>query len=473
MPRAPGQPAKKGALRGTRAGLRGRGERGCPSWPRRLDAGQAGQTRRAGRGGDRDPRRDDALGASLLERLLDGMPVITARVWIAAPDMRRASSPTGPRRSTRCSARSCCAAPTTTARDCGRGVLPRDDQLDVAGASLSPGLRAMTDRAGAAAPFAQAAALLADLAGDDVDQQDGSSGLAEADGAAATAAQAEDARGDPAGALVPPPPSGPMPDMLYLAVDGTGMPMRPAETTGRAGKGPDGRARTREVKLAALFTQTKTDDDGHPIRDPDSTSYLATLEPVEHFADLVQAEARRRGSEHIRQLVVIGDGARWIWNLADQRFPEATQIVDLYHAREHLHELAALLEFIIPDPTRGWPQRLTELDKGEIEALSAAARLYDLSGPKADIIDKAVTYFQTNAHRMRYAYYRKLGMFVGSGVVEAGCKSVLGATTQTLRHALDHPRRHRHHHPALPTRQPALQPARRRMNINGYRDLQI
>jgi hypothetical protein len=309
---------------------------------------------------------------------------------------------------------------------CRRGVLPRDEQLGVAGVSLSPGLRAMTARAGAAAPFAQAAALLADLAGITLTTKRVERS-AEAVGAAATAAQAEQTQAILHGTLVPPRPASPAQDMLYLAVDGTGVPMRASETTGRASKGPDGRARTREAKLAALFTQTRTDEHGHPVRDPDSTSYLATLDPVERFADLLQAEARRRGSEHIRQLVVIGDGARCIWNLAEQRFPEATQIVDLYHAREHLHQLAEHLAFIPPDPAAWLAQRLTDLDNGDIEALSAAARLYHLSGPKADEVDKAVAYFETNAHRMRYAHYRKLDMFVGSGVVEAGCKSVLGA----------------------------------------------
>ena len=309
---------------------------------------------------------------------------------------------------------------------CRRGVIPRDEQLDVAGVSLSPGLRAMTARAGAAVPFTRAASLLADLAGITLTAKRVERS-AEATGAAATAAQAEQTQAILHCRLVVPPQPAPLPDMLYLAVDGTGIPMRGSETTGRAGKGPDGRARTREAKLAALFTQTRTDQDGRPIRDPDSTSYLATLEPVEQFADLLQAEARRRGSDHIRQLVVIGDGARWIWNLANQRFPEATQIVDLYHAREHLHELAGLLEFIVPDPAAWLQARLTDLDNGDIEALSAAARLYDILGPKTGAVDKAIAYFETNAHRMRYAYYRKHGMFVGSGVVEAGCKSVLGA----------------------------------------------
>lgn len=309
---------------------------------------------------------------------------------------------------------------------CRRGVVPRDAQLGVTGVSLSPGLAAMTAHAGTAVPFAQAAALLADLAGVTLSTKRVER-CAEATGAAATAAQALQTRAILTGRIVPLPPPGPLPDMLYLAVDGTGLPMRATETTGRAGKHPDGRARTREAKLAALFTQTRTDADGRPARDPDSTSYVATLDPVETFADLVHAEARRRGSDHIRQLVVLGDGARWIWNLADRRFPAATQIVDLYHAREHLHELADLLAFIVTDPPTWLTNRLTDLDNGDIEALCRAARLYDLSGPKAAAVDKAVTYFETNAHRMRYAHYRSMGMFIGSGVVEAGCKTVLGA----------------------------------------------
>ena len=284
--------------------------------------------------------------------------------------------------------------------DCRRGVVPRDEQLGVARTSLSPGLAAMTARAGAAAPFAQAASLLADLAGITLSTKRVERS-AEAAGAAATAGQDAQAQAVLTGRVVPLPPPGPLPDMLYLAVDGTGLPMRATETTGRPAKNPDGRAHTREAKLAALFTQTKTDDEGRPVRDPDSTSYLATLEPVEHFAGLVQAEARRRGSDHIRQMVILGDGAHWIWNLAGHRFPEATQIVDLYHAREHLHELAGLLAFIVTDPAAWLADRLTDLDNGDIHAISRAARLYDLSGPKAQDVDREVAYFETNAHRMR------------------------------------------------------------------------
>jgi hypothetical protein len=94
--------------------------------------------------------------------------------------------------------------------------------------------------------------------------------------------------------------------------------MTAAETEDRPGKTDrpnlpdDGRARTREVKLACLFTQTTLDEDGHPVRDPGSSSYLASFAPAPEFAPLVGAEARRRGADHIRQLIVLGDGAVWI-----------------------------------------------------------------------------------------------------------------------------------------------------------------
>ena len=138
------------------------------------------------------------------------------------------------------------------------------------------------------------------------------------------------------------------------------------------------------------------------------------------------AEARRRGAGHIRQMVIPGDGAAWIWNLAGQHFPEATQIVDLYHAREHLHDLARLLEFMLGDHKDDWlAARLAELDAGNIEAICAAARTFPLTGKKASDLQTALGYFEHNAHRMCYAHFRKLGMFTGSGAVEEGCKTIV------------------------------------------------
>ncbi len=308
---------------------------------------------------------------------------------------------------------------------CGHGLAPRDGELGVEQASLSPGLRKMTARAAAAVPFARAATLLAELAGVGLTVKR-TERSAEADGAAAAQAISAQADAITARKLVPLPPPEPAPDMLYVAVDGTGVPVVAREAEGRRGKTGDGKARTREVKLACLFTQTSLDD-GHPVRDPASTTYLATFEPAGRFGQLLDAEARRRGCDYVRQLVVLGDGAAWIWNLAGQLFPAATEIVDLYHAREHLHDLANLAARLLAGHRDDWlAARLEELDAGNVQAILAAGRDLHFIGSLAAERDKALAYFEHNAHRMRYQHFRDLGMFIGSGVVEAGCKSIIG-----------------------------------------------
>jgi len=308
---------------------------------------------------------------------------------------------------------------------CGHGLAPRDAELGVAGQSMSPGLAAMNDRVAADGPFAKAAGLLADLAGVQITVKRVER-AAEASGTAKAAADRDRAALITARKLVPLPPSQ-LPDKLYAAIDGTGVPMTARETAGRDGKGEDGRARTREVKLAVFFTQDKLDEDGYPVRDPGSSSYLATFEPARVFTDLVEAEGIRRGAGHVRQFTILGDGAAWIWNIATAKFPEATQIVDLFHAREHLHELAGILEFMLGDQRQEWlAARLDDLDYGDIDGICTAARAYPLIGKKKDDVDKALGYFENNAPRMRYKWFRSRGLFVGSGVVEAGCKAIIG-----------------------------------------------
>ena len=308
---------------------------------------------------------------------------------------------------------------------CRHGLAPRDAGLGVAGQSMSPGLAAMNDRAAAAGPFAKAAGLLEGLAGVHLTVKRVER-AAEASGAVKAAAGRDRASLITARKLVPLPPS-PLPDKLYAAIDGTGVPVTAKETAGRDGKGEDGRARTREVKLAVFFTQDKLDAKGYPVRDPGSSSYIATFEPASVFAGFVEAEGIRRGAGHVRQFTILGDGAAWIWGIASSKFPEATQIVDLFHAREHLHDLARLLEFMLGDRKDEWlAARLEDLDYGDIDGICAAARAYPLVGVKKDDLDKALGYFENNAPRMRYRWFRSRGLFVGSGVVESGCKAVIG-----------------------------------------------
>ena len=311
-------------------------------------------------------------------------------------------------------------------RDCGHGFAPRDEQLGAAGTPLSPGLREMIARAGAEVPFGKAAALLADLAGVAVSART-IERSAEASGASARAAGAAEAAALRARAIRPLPPPEPVPDMLYVEVDGTGVPVRASETEGRQGKSEDGKAGTREVKLARLFTQSGLDAKGRPVMDPGSSSYVATFDGKDTLADLVEAEYLRRGGEHFRQVVALGDGAAWIWTMAGRLYPHATHIVDLYHAREHLTDLAAHLAFITPDPPQWLNDRLDDLDAGNIEAIIGAARQYPLEGITAEDLDKKLHYFEANAHRMHYARFRSLNMFVGSGAIEAGCKQIVAA----------------------------------------------
>jgi hypothetical protein len=194
---------------------------------------------------------------------------------------------------------------------CEHGLAPRDGELGVAGQTMSPGLARMSDRAAAAVPFTPGAALVGELAGITLTGRR-LGRRAEADGAAAASVIEAEAAAIAARTLIPLPPAGPLPDMLYIAIDGTGVPMVAAETEGRDGKADDGKAHTREVKLCCCFTQTSVDEDGWPVRDPHSSSYLATFAPAAGFGTLMAAEARRRGAACVRQLVILGDGAAWI-----------------------------------------------------------------------------------------------------------------------------------------------------------------
>jgi hypothetical protein len=218
--------------------------------------------------------------------------------------------------------------------------------------------------------------------------------------------------------------------VLYVEMDGTGVPVVKKETLGHQGKTEGQPAHTREVKLGCVFTQTKCDKEGFPIRDPDSTTYTGAIETAEEFGKRIYLEAWQRGWSRAANKVVLGDGAEWIWNLADQHFPGAMQIVDLYHARQHLWELARKL---YPNDTakqKAWMKKHQRrlLDKGKIEKLVLTLRAIDATNP--EVIEKIrieANYFERNAERMRYPRFRRQHLFVGSGVIEAGCKTVVGS----------------------------------------------
>jgi len=307
--------------------------------------------------------------------------------------------------------------------DAPHGLIPKDQDLDVVGTSFSPGLRRLMARVGAQEPFAAAAQDLTELAGVVVERK-AIERTAEAAGVGAEQAnQAERAvilagRVEPIAAAA----------RLYVALDGTGVPAVPKDTAGRAGKGPEGRARTREAKLAAIFTQTSFDEEGWPMRDPNSTTYVGAIETAEEFGPRLHGEAVRRGLKRATTVVVLGDGAPWIWNLAQAYFPGAVHIVDLYHARQHLAAVARLAFGAGSERATAWvAARRDELDAGDVEVIVTEIRHLSSSDPKGQQeLRKEAEYFDTNKLRMCYKYFRACGFFVGSGVIEAGCKTVIG-----------------------------------------------
>lgn len=305
----------------------------------------------------------------------------------------------------------------------GRGVIPKDQALDVVGTSFSPGMRRLMARVGAQEPFDAARQDLAELAGVVV-QTKAVERISEAGGVAAEAANQVERAAILAGQGLPVAAAA----RLYVAVDGTGVPAVPKETQGRVGKAADGKAKTREAKLGCVFTQTRFDAEGWPIRDPASTTYVGAIETAEEFAVRISTAAVRRGLPHATTVIVLGDGAPWIWTLAETHFPDAVHIVDLYHAREHLAAIRRLAFGSGSEIGKAWvAARRDELDDGDVDVIIAEIRKLPSSDLKIqDELRKEAESFETNKLRMCYKYFRGRGFFVGSGVIEAGCKTVIG-----------------------------------------------
>ena len=309
---------------------------------------------------------------------------------------------------------------------CHQGHSPRDRELDVEGVACSPGVRRMMAVVGSDTSFDQGREQLQLLAGIEVTAK-AVERHAEAIGAGIEACEQEEIRR--AKQLELPDVCAPKAPFFYIEMDGTGVPVVKAETEGRAGKVAGQPAHTREAKLGCVFTQTGVDEEGRPVRDEDSTSYVAAIETAEEFGLRLYNEAWRRGWSRAQNKVVIADGAIWIWNLADQHFPGATQIVDLFHARQHLWELSAKLFSQDEKARKRWMARcLDRLERGKIEALVKIIReSAPASADLSKIVANEAEYFARNAERMRYPTFREQGLFVGSGVVEAGCKTAIGA----------------------------------------------
>ena len=303
---------------------------------------------------------------------------------------------------------------------CQSGFCPRDRALRLGLFSLTPGVLRMTGSTAAMMSFEETSALLHELAGVEVSVKQVER-AAEALGAeiAADERRCVEKMGDVA-------------PTMYLGMDGTGVPMRAADVAGRAGKQPDGSAKTREAKVVTIWTAESRDEEDNPVRDPGSITYSAAIESAaasdtspdrSDFAERVLREATRRGFTEASRCVVLGDGSAWIWNTTAELFPQATQILDRFHAKEALHRTAQSIFGATSEGHQWAAARCTELDEGKLHAIVQALRAHAASSGEAT---KCALYIFHNRARMRYPKFHAQGLCTSTGVLEAGCKVVIG-----------------------------------------------
>jgi hypothetical protein len=304
---------------------------------------------------------------------------------------------------------------------CAAGFCPRDRALGLDPTALSPAATRMVGLAAAMVSFAESSELMQALAGVPVDAKP-----VERTAEALGREIAQDERD----VVEPEPPAAPT---MYLGMDGTGVPMRASELAGRAGKQPDGSSKTREVKLCTVWTAEACDDEGTPVRDPGSVTYSAAIESAasrdtdaqpSDFAQRVDRAGRRRGFDHARRRVVLGDGALWIWNLADEQFPGAIQIVDRCHAKQKLNAVAKAIYGPTSELGDAWAQcRKDELDAGDVDAIVRALAPHATPHEEAR---QCGDYVERNRTRLQYPDFEAQGLCTTTAVVEAGCKVTVG-----------------------------------------------
>ena len=179
-----------------------------------------------------------------------------------------------------------------------------------------------------------------------------------------------------------------------------------------------------EVRVA---TATAADARGKPLARQSRARFLA----VADFAGLVVLLARAVGYQHARLRAFVADGAHWLWKLAEDYFPGATQVLDWYHLAEHVHKAAAAVFGEGSAGAAAWAAaRETELWEGRAEPALAAvqAEAARARAPaKRAALHELRTYLENNRGRLDYPRYRELGLPVGSGQVEAQCKTLVGA----------------------------------------------
>ena len=304
----------------------------------------------------------------------------------------------------------------------GRGYFPRDTELGLDTDSLSAGVKRIIGHTASILSFQESSLMIEHLAALRITTKQVERAAEILGEEIAAREQSVIADGIPCSKT------------MYLGIDGTGCPVRKEETEGRKGKQPDGSSKTREVKLAVTFSADSRDKNNIPTRDAGSVSYNAAIESaatgdldtnISDFARRVERETQRRGFDRAKRQVILGDGAVWIWNIAGELFPEATQIIDLYHAKGTISRAAKEIFGNENDFGKQWgKERRDDLEAGRIDTILTKLKPFLEKSEEAERCSK---YLIKNRKRLNYPYFRKIGLCTSSGIVESGCRHVIGA----------------------------------------------
>ncbi len=304
----------------------------------------------------------------------------------------------------------------------GRGYFPRDEKLGFGKGCLSDGVKRMVGHTASRISFNESSQMIENLSAIHV-------GAKQIERASEELGReiAEDEKNIVKDGI-------PCSKTMYIGIDGTGCPVRKEETEGRKGKQPDGSAKTREVKLAVTFSADSRDKEGTPVRDKGSVTYNAAIESaatgdldnnISDFTARVERESKRRGFDKAERQVILGDGAKWIWNIAGESYPKAIQIIDLYHAKGTISRVPKEIFGTDSDYGKRWGKELRDdLEAGEIDTILEKLEPYLEDFKEAKSCRK---YLINNRERLNYPKFKKMGLSTSSGIVESGCRHVIGA----------------------------------------------
>ena len=296
---------------------------------------------------------------------------------------------------------------------CGHGQHPLDAQLQLCAGSRSAGLDELLALLGATQDsFAEAASVLERLTLVHVSPNSvrtatetlGATLLAQQQHGVAHARDGHDL----------PQPTTPSPNRLYITMDGV---LAHLHERGWS-----------EVKVGCCFQTRSRPERKRPEQlelRAHSLSYVTALVEAETFGWHLWQEAVRCGVLSAAEVVVLGDGAHWIWKVAELHFPQATQILDWYHASEYLWEAASAVWGETQPQREAWAhQQLGALWEGKVDQVLMELARHEACGKG---VTAALTYYTTHRGRMDYAAYRARGLQLGSGSVESACKQLVSA----------------------------------------------